>query len=54
MWPSYYTNVSTYMLSSIIIDLYTWGVHSLLYFAYMCVQDLSIGGVIYLAEKIIR
>ena len=30
------------------------GVHSLLYFAYMCVWDLFIGGVIYLAEKIIR
>ena len=30
------------------------GVHSLLYFAYTCIQDLFIGGVIYLAEKIIR
>jgi hypothetical protein len=31
------------------------GVHSLLYFAYTCVWDLFIGGgVIYLAEKIIR
>ena len=32
----------------------TRGVHSLLYFAYTCVRDLFIGGVIYLAEKIIR
>jgi hypothetical protein len=30
------------------------GVHSLLYFAYTCVRDLFIGGVIYLAKKIIR
>jgi len=30
------------------------GVHSLLYFAYTCVRDLFIAGVIYLAEKIIR
>jgi hypothetical protein len=30
------------------------GDHSLLYFAYTCVRDLFIGGVIYLAEKIIR
>ena len=30
------------------------GVHSLLYFAYTCVRDLFIGGVIYLARKIIR
>jgi hypothetical protein len=31
------------------------GVHSLLYFAYMCVRDLFIGGgVIYLAKKILR
>ena len=27
------------------------GVHSLLYFAYMCVRDLFIGGGIYLAKK---
>jgi hypothetical protein len=33
---------------------FTRGVHSLLYFAYTCVRDLCIGGVIYLAEKIIR
>jgi hypothetical protein len=33
---------------------YTRGDHSLLYFAYMCVRDLFIGGVIYLAKKIIR
>jgi len=32
----------------------TRGVHSLLYFAYTCVRDLFIGGVIYLAEKFIR
>jgi hypothetical protein len=32
----------------------TQGVHSLLYFAYTCVRDLFIGGVIYLAENIIR
>jgi hypothetical protein len=30
------------------------GDHSLLYFAYTCVHDLFIGGVIYLAKKIIR
>jgi hypothetical protein len=30
------------------------GVHSLLYFAYTCVRDLFIWGVIYLVEKIIR
>jgi hypothetical protein len=30
------------------------GDHSLLYFAYTCVRDLFIGGVIYLAKKIIR
>ena len=30
------------------------GVHSLLYFAYTCVRDLFIGGVIYLAKKSIR
>ena len=30
-----------------------FGVHSLLYFAYTCVQDLFIGGDIYLVEKII-
>jgi hypothetical protein len=30
------------------------GDHSLLYFAYTCVQGLFIGGVIYLAKKIIR
>jgi hypothetical protein len=30
------------------------GVHSLLYFAYMCVWDLFIGGGIYLAENILR
>jgi hypothetical protein len=30
------------------------GVHSLLYFAYTCVRDLFIVGVIYLAEKSIR
>jgi hypothetical protein len=30
------------------------GVHSLFYFAYTCVRDLFVGGVIYLAEKIIR
>jgi hypothetical protein len=30
------------------------GVHSLLFFAYTCVRDLFIEGVIYLAEKIIR
>ena len=30
------------------------GVHFLLYFAYTCVRDLFIGGVIYLAKKIIR
>jgi hypothetical protein len=29
------------------------GDHSLLYFAYTCVRDLFIGGVIYLAKKII-
>jgi hypothetical protein len=34
--------------------LRTWGVHSLLYFAYMCVRDLFIGEVIYLAKKIKR
>jgi hypothetical protein len=32
----------------------TRGDHSLLYFAYTCVRDLFIGGVIYLAENIIR
>jgi hypothetical protein len=31
-----------------------WGDHSLLYFAYTCVQDLFIRGVIHLAKKIIR
>jgi hypothetical protein len=30
------------------------GDYSLLYFAYTCVRDLFIGGVIYLAKKIIR
>ena len=30
------------------------GVHSLLYFAYTCVRDLFIGGLFYLAKKIIR
>jgi hypothetical protein len=35
-------------------DLRAWGDHSLLCFAYTCVQDLFIGGVIYLAKKIIR
>jgi hypothetical protein len=30
------------------------GDHSLLYFAYTCVRDLFIGGVIYLAKKSIR
>jgi hypothetical protein len=30
------------------------GDHSLLYFAYTCVRDLFIGGVVYLAKKIIR
>jgi hypothetical protein len=30
------------------------GDHSLLYFAYTCVQDLVIGGVNYLAKNIIR
>jgi hypothetical protein len=30
------------------------GDHSLLYFAYTCVRDLFIRGVIYLAKKIIR
>jgi hypothetical protein len=30
------------------------GDHSLLYFAYTCIWDLFIGGVIYLAKKIIR
>jgi hypothetical protein len=30
------------------------GDHSLLNFAYTCVRDLFIGGVIYLAQKIIR
>ena len=31
------------------------GVHSLLHFAYTCIRDLFMeGGVIYLAEKIIR
>ena len=30
------------------------GVHSLLYFAYTCVRDLCIGGVIYVAKRIIR
>ena len=29
------------------------GVHSLLYFAYTCVHDLFIGGIIYLAKRII-
>ena len=32
-------------------QLKTSGVHYLLYFAYTCVQDLFIGGAIYLAEK---
>jgi hypothetical protein len=32
----------------------SWGDHSLLYFAYTCVRDLVIGGVIYLAKNIIR
>jgi hypothetical protein len=32
----------------------TRGVHSLLYFAYTCVWNLFIGGIIYLAKKIIR
>ena len=32
----------------------TRGVHSLLYFAYTCVRDLFIEGVIHLAKKIIR
>jgi hypothetical protein len=32
----------------------TRGDHALLYFAYTCVRDLFIGGVIYLAKKIIR
>jgi hypothetical protein len=36
------------------IDSSPRGDHSLLYFSYTCVQDLFIGGVIYLAKKIIR
>jgi hypothetical protein len=36
------------------IDQKPRGVHSLLYFAYTCVRDLFIEGVIYLTEKIIR
>ena len=32
----------------------TRGVHFVLYFAYTCVRDLFVGGVIYLAKKIIR
>jgi hypothetical protein len=36
------------------LSQYPRGDHSLLYFAYMCVRDLFIGGVIYLAIKIIR
>ena len=35
-------------------SLHTRGVHSLLYFAYTCIQDLFIGEVIYLAKMIIR
>ena len=30
------------------------GVYSLLYFSYTCVRDLYKGGIIYLAENIIR
>jgi hypothetical protein len=36
------------------LKLHPPGVHSHLYFAYTCVRDLFIGGVIYLAKKIIR
>ena len=39
-------------------ETHTWqqprGVHSLFYFAYSCVRDLFIRGVIYLAKKILR
>ena len=42
-------------MASILSYIVTRGVHSLLYLAYTCVQDLFIGvGVIYLAKKIIR
>jgi hypothetical protein len=36
------------------LDKFSRGVHSLLYFAYTCIQDLFIRGVIYLAKNIIR
>ena len=43
-----------YVETSIYNSLNPRGDHSLLYFAYTCVRDLFIGGVIYLAKKIIR
>jgi hypothetical protein len=36
------------------VMFHSQGDHSLLYFAYTCVWDLFIEGVIYLAKKIIR
>ena len=36
------------------VTLHPRGVHSLLYFAYTYIRDLFIGGVIYLAKRIIR
>ena len=49
----YKTVVFTKHLSTIVCSnmLSARGVHSLLSFAYMCVRDLFIRGVIYLAKK---
>jgi hypothetical protein len=48
-------NLSPLALScSRILLVQARGVHSLLYFAYTCVRDLFIKGVIYLAKNIIR
>jgi hypothetical protein len=54
-WPPKTCNLRAFLfLFFLHLVRHTQGVHSLLYFAYTCVHDLFIGGVIYLARKIIR
>ena len=46
------TNELDGIMEMLMLDFDPRGVRSLLYFAYTCVRDLFIGGVIYLAKKL--